>query len=65
MIGKISKTENAIKVDGESGTIRLMIDVIESDEDAVAFFIGLIGQEFEITINGSNATTQKRIRYYG
>ena len=65
MIAKISKTENAIKVDGETGIVRVMLDVIEGDDNLVAFFIDLIGEEFEITINGINDTQTKRKRYFG
>lgn len=66
MIAKISKTENAIKVDGETGTPRIMLDIVSGDrEEILSLFVSLIGQEFEITINGSNATSQKPKRYYG
>lgn len=66
MIAKISKTENAIKIDGESGTPRIMLDIIGGDrEEILSLFVSLIGVEFEITVNGNDATAQKRQQYYG
>lgn len=64
MRAKIAKTENAIKIDGEFGQVRVILDIIKGDEDILTLFHSLIGTEFEITINGHD-DTQTHIRYYG
>lgn len=65
LLARISNTESAIKVDGATGSVRVMLDIAKSDEDLVALFISLIGQEFEIKIDGHDKTSEQRIRYYG
>lgn len=62
MQAKIAKTESAIKIDGEDGSIRVTLNIY-GGEETLALFYSLIGSEFEIEINGINPASA--IRYYG
>lgn len=63
MQARISETENAIKIDGDKKLIRVMLD-IQGGAETLSLLFSLIGQEFEITLNGHDDTSAT-IRYFG